>query len=80
MRRFDVYTKITAATEAAVSARRPMVGKATSLTRGAPPVKEFNPRFEDGYTKGRDYDPDRERAEQRKLKRQVSKEKRGARV
>ncbi|GAX76160.1 hypothetical protein CEUSTIGMA_g3604.t1 [Chlamydomonas eustigma] len=41
-------------------------------------AREYNPRFEDGYTKGRDYDPDRERAEQKKIKKQLSKEKRGA--
>jgi hypothetical protein len=35
-------------------------------------------RFEeDGFSLGRDYDPDRVRAEQRKLKRQLQKERRG---
>ena len=35
-------------------------------------------RFEEGgFSLGRDYDPDRVRAEERKLKRQVAKEKRG---
>ncbi|KAG1671696.1 hypothetical protein FOA52_007488 [Chlamydomonas sp. UWO 241] len=40
--------------------------------------RDFNPRFEDGFSRDRDYDPDRERAEARKLKRQLAKEKRGA--
>ena len=39
--------------------------------------KEFNPRFEDGFVKGRDYDPDRERALDRKAKKVAAKEKRG---
>jgi hypothetical protein len=44
----------------------------------AAPVREYNPVFEEaGFSLGRDYDPDRVRAEQRKLKRQLQKEKRG---
>jgi len=43
------------------------------------PVKSFNPKFEEeGYIAGRDYDPDRARAEQRKLKKQIKKEEKGA--
>ena len=42
-------------------------------------IKTFNPMFEEqGYSKGRDYDPNRERAEKRKLQREIKKEKRGA--
>ena len=42
-------------------------------------IKTYNPMFEEqGYSKGRDYDPNRERAEKRKLRREVKKEKRGA--
>eukprot|EP00889_Picochlorum_renovo_P001940 jgi/Picre1/28970/NNA_004364.t1 len=44
----------------------------------APAVKQYNPRFEESYAKGKDYDPDRERAEERRLKRQIRKEERGA--
>jgi len=43
-----------------------------------PAIKQFNPRFEDDFVKGKDYDPDRERAEERKLKKQIRKEERGA--
>eukprot|EP00959_Pyramimonas_sp_CCMP1952_P463578 9485167-Pyramimonas_sp.AAC.1 len=40
----------------------------------AEPVKSFNPKFEEeGYVQGRDYDPDRQRAEQRKLKKLIKK-------
>ena len=40
----------------------------------AEPVKSFNPKFEEeGYVQGRDYDPDRHRAEQRKLKKLIKK-------
>ncbi|KAF5835653.1 nucleolar protein 14 [Dunaliella salina] len=42
------------------------------------PLHMHAARFEDGFSLGRDYDPDRERAEQRKLKRMVQKERRGA--
>lgn len=44
----------------------------------APAVKQYNPRFEESYVRGKDYDPDRERAEERRLKRQIRKEERGA--
>jgi nucleolar protein 14 len=40
--------------------------------------REFNPRYEEDYAAGKDYDPDRQRSEQRKLQRQLVKEKRGA--
>ena len=42
-------------------------------------IKQFNPMYEEeGYQKGRDYDPNRERAEQRRLQRQLRQEARGA--
>ena len=31
----------------------------------------FNPRFEDDFAKGRDFDPDREKAVERRLKKEV---------
>lgn len=37
------------------------------------PIRLYNPRFEEDFEIGRDYDPDRERALARKLRRQVSK-------
>ncbi|XP_031490340.1 uncharacterized protein LOC116257584 [Nymphaea colorata] len=42
------------------------------------PIKQFNPKFEENYVKGRDYDPDRERAEKKKFLRQLKRESRGA--
>ncbi|KAG9140132.1 hypothetical protein Leryth_015745 [Lithospermum erythrorhizon] len=44
------------------------------------PIKLYEPKFvEEGYVKGRDYDPDRERAEQKKLKKLLKQEAKGAR-
>lgn len=58
-----------------VGARRPLV-QAHRLR--AHVAREYNPRFEEeGYTAGRDYDPDRARAEERQFKRKMVKEKRG---
>ncbi|KAA8529305.1 hypothetical protein F0562_033896 [Nyssa sinensis] len=42
------------------------------------PIKLLNPKFEENFVKGRDYDPDRERAEKRKLKKLVKREAKGA--
>eukprot|EP00897_Mesotaenium_endlicherianum_P006282 jgi/Mesen1/5682/ME000288S04895 len=44
----------------------------------AVPIKQFNPRFEDNFALGRDYDPDKERAERKKLQKQIKRESRGA--
>lgn len=40
--------------------------------------REYNPRYEADFNSAADYDPDRQRSEARKLKRQLVKEKRGA--
>ncbi|KAK3164565.1 hypothetical protein QOZ80_1AG0021210 [Eleusine coracana subsp. coracana] len=42
------------------------------------PIKQLNPKFEENYIKGLDYDPDRERAQLKKLKRRLKSEKKGA--
>lgn len=42
------------------------------------PIRLLNPKFEENFVKGRDYDPDRERAEMRKLKKLVKREAKGA--
>jgi len=48
-------------------------------TKAVEAIKTFLPRFEeDGYVLGRDYDPNRERAEKKKLKKQLKQETRGA--
>jgi len=61
--------------EARQNSRKPLFSSGISRP---PVVKQFNPRFEDDFVKGKDYDPDRERAEERKLKKQIRKEERGA--
>lgn len=42
------------------------------------PIKLLNPKFEESFVKGRDYDPDRERAERKKLKKLLKREAKGA--
>ncbi|XP_048318626.2 uncharacterized protein LOC107429082 isoform X1 [Ziziphus jujuba] len=42
------------------------------------PIKMLTPKFEENFVKGRDYDPDRERAEMRKLKKRLKEERKGA--
>ncbi|KAL1811818.1 hypothetical protein ACET3Z_021883 [Daucus carota] len=42
------------------------------------PIKLLNPKFEENFVKGRDYDPDRERAEAKKLRKLLKSEARGA--
>ncbi|XVE85705.1 hypothetical protein DITRI_Ditri17bG0112100 [Diplodiscus trichospermus] len=41
-------------------------------------IKLLNPKFEENFVKGRDYDPDRERAERRKLQKLIKREAKGA--
>ncbi|KEH42220.1 putative nucleolar protein [Medicago truncatula] len=54
--------------------RRPLQMRKQKLV----PIKLLNPKFEENYVKGRDYDPDRVRAERKKLKREVRREAKGA--
>lgn len=42
------------------------------------PIKLLNPKFEENFVKGIDYDPDRERAERRKLQKLIKREAKGA--
>ncbi|KAL8254000.1 hypothetical protein R6Q59_032221 [Mikania micrantha] len=42
------------------------------------PIKLLNPKFEENFVSNRDYDPDRQRAEDRKLKKLVRREAKGA--
>ncbi|KXZ52129.1 hypothetical protein GPECTOR_10g758 [Gonium pectorale] len=80
--RSSVQRQLTDASAACVAARRPLVNpsRARSVAGALPAaaVREFNPRFEEGFALGRDYDPDRQRAEERRLKRALVKERRGA--
>ena len=67
--RADVAAKLAGAK------RAPLAWRA----KKAEAIKQFNPMYEEeGYQKGRDYDPNRERAEQRRLQRQLRQEARGA--
>ena len=49
-----------------------------AVMNNAPQSKQYNPKFEESFVKGKDYDPDRQRAEERRLKKMVRKEERGA--
>ncbi|KAL5201943.1 hypothetical protein ABZP36_012895 [Zizania latifolia] len=42
------------------------------------PIRQLNPKFEENYIKGLDYDPDRERAQMKKMKKHLKSEKKGA--
>ena len=67
--RADVAAKLAGAK------RAPLAWRA----KKAEAIKQFNPMYEEeGYQKGRDYDPNRERAEQRRLQRQLRQEACGA--
>lgn len=52
----EVLKKITQVRAEAVSSRRPLVRKGATWN---PEVKLFNPRFEEDFVAGKDYDPDR---------------------
>ncbi|MCO5559962.1 hypothetical protein L7F22_013566 [Adiantum nelumboides] len=42
------------------------------------PIKQFNPKFEENFVRGRNYDPDKERAEGKRLQRLLKQEAKGA--
>lgn len=71
----EAASKLETITTAAMSKRRPLINPSVSK---APEAKTFNPRFEDDFATGKDYDPDRERSERRKLQKMVRREERGA--
>ena len=57
-----------------IEARRPL-----RLQVSAPvPIRSMAPRFEEHYDHRKDLDPDKERAEIKRLKRELHKERRGA--
>lgn len=66
---------------AAAAAGLPASASAVATGAAAPPRKDYTPRFEQdagGFSKKRDYDPDRERAEQKAARRELARERRGA--
>jgi hypothetical protein len=71
----ETLARVDALSSAAVARRRPLVNRSLVVQ---PAAKQYNPRYEEGYVGGRDYDPDAQRAEQRRLKRALRKEERGA--
>jgi nucleolar protein 14 len=70
-----VLAEADAAVAAAAARRRPLC--LPSMV-ALPESRQFNPRFEEGYAAGKDYDPDRDRADRRRLQREVRREERGA--
>ncbi|GBG69440.1 hypothetical protein CBR_g4135 [Chara braunii] len=69
-----VEADIAQAAEYQITCRRPL-----RLHLKKPvPIKQFNPRFEENFVLGKDYDPDRERAERKKLERNLKREAKGA--
>ncbi|CAD7704342.1 unnamed protein product [Ostreobium quekettii] len=66
---------IRATSAQALSSRRPLV---QSFRREASRMRLYNPRFEDDYAAGRDYDPDEDAVKARRLQRRVRRERRGA--
>ncbi|KAK9825822.1 hypothetical protein WJX74_010755 [Apatococcus lobatus] len=58
-----------------VATRKPLIRY--SVTQ-QPAVKQYTPRFEEDFARNKDYDPDRERAQQKRLQKEVNREKRGA--
>lgn len=66
---------LTTSTQQRTASRKPLTR--SSATK-APEIKLLNPRFEEEYAAGKDFDPDRERSDAKRLRRQLQKEKRGA--
>ena len=66
--------KLRKTTAKVIGARKPL-----RLQVSAPvPIRSMAPRFEENYDHRRDLDPDKERAEIKKLKRELTRERRGA--
>ncbi|PKA45808.1 Outer envelope protein 61, chloroplastic [Apostasia shenzhenica] len=70
----DVNSLVTQKTNQHQMLRQPL-----QMRRQRPePIKLLNPKFEENFVKGVDYDPDRERAQRKKLKKLLKKEAKGA--
>ena len=68
-------SKLVEASRQRVASRKPLTRRSATKV---PEIKLLNPRFEEEYAAGKDFDPDRERAAAKHLRRQLQKEKRGA--
>jgi len=77
-----LLTRIDAVESQLADASKQYTANRNPLTRRsatkAPEIKLLNPRFEEEFAAGKDFDPDRERAAAKYLRRQLQKEKRGA--
>jgi nucleolar protein 14 len=71
----EVLTKISTAVTAITSRRRPLFNRTLAAV---PEARQFNPRYEENFAAGKNYDPDRERAERKKLQKELRREERGA--
>jgi len=71
----EIAAKIDSAVTAIASHRRPLFNKTLAAVLEA---RQFNPRYEENFASGRNYDPDRDRAERKKLQRELRREERGA--
>ncbi|XP_038885470.1 nucleolar protein 14 isoform X2 [Benincasa hispida] len=69
-----VAKAIEAKTEEHYTGRQPL----RMRKQKAVPIKLLNPKFEENFVRGRDYDPDRERAERRKMQKLLKRETKGA--
>ena len=71
----NVLKELEMSVAAATAHRRPLFNPTLVAV---PETKQYNPRYEENYAQGKDYDPDRERSDRRRLQRQLRKEERGA--
>lgn len=71
----QVLAEVQAAVATAQSRRQPLCNATLSAV---PEAKQYNPRYEEQYATGKDYDPDRERSERRRMQRELRREERGA--
>jgi nucleolar protein 14 len=71
----QVLEKILTTMTSITSRRRPLFNKTLAAV---PEARQFNPLYEENFASGKNYDPDRDRAERKKLQRELRREERGA--
>ena len=71
----NVLAEVQSAVAAVQSRRRPLL---STFMVAVPETRQFNPRYEDHFATGKDYDPDRERADRKRLQKELRREERGA--
>jgi len=70
-----IHSTIASILRESALAREPL-GK--TFKESVKPAKQYNPRFEEDYAAGKDYDIDRDRSERKRLRRELKREHRGA--